>query len=116
MVVSVAVFLLFVCPSDCARGLPGTLHYSAVNIQDTTQLDQPATPSVHPMQTRSTSTAPHTSSDGTLRGNDIELILGTELTSCEENALSQFYDRFESKEFLIHQVEGLPSFITSNSY
>ena len=86
------------------------------NVRDTTEVLQSSAPSVDPMETRSRSAAAHSPSDSTLHGSNIELLPGTELTSSEQEALNQFQDRFKSKEFLIHQAEGLPSYILSKSY
>lgn len=51
-----------------------------------------------------------------LRTNEIELIPGTALKSSEQKDLQLYYDRFKSKEFMLHQAHGLPGHITSNTY
>ena len=73
-----------------------------------------AAPSTHSMITRSQNVAGN--SHYSVRGHDIELLPGTELRSTELLALKQYHDRFRCKEFMLHQAEGLPSYITTNAY
>lgn len=47
---------------------------------------------------------------------DIELQPGTSLTSSEQEDLEKYVRRFKSKEFLLHQAQGLPTHITENAY
>lgn len=55
-------------------------------------------------------------SSGNVTANEIELLPGNELTSTEKNALSDYYTRFNRKEFILYQSEGLPTLITHNAY
>lgn len=76
-------------------------------------------PSTHPMHTRSSSRI--TGENGSvpsaiLHGSDLELLLGTELTTTEQPALQKYYKRFKTKEFLLHKAYGLPSYIVSSAY
>ena len=64
-------------------------------------------PSTHTMTTRSQSA---------LHSHDVELSPGLELTSTELDATLLYLQRFHSKEFLLHQAEGLPTFVTENAY
>lgn len=78
-----------------------TYYPPGASISPTSQL-----PSVHPMTTRSDVHEAH----------EVELLPGTVLTSTASSVLQSYQERFGSKEFMIHQASGLPSFLTSNAY
>ena len=85
------------------------------DVESSSTMEHPPVSSTHPMTLRSRQ--PSTSdSNGNLSGHRIELLPGSELTSAEQDALKLYYERFEGKEFLLYHAEGLPSFITANSY
>ena len=85
------------------------------DVESSPTMEPPPALSTHPMTLRSRQ--PSTSeSNGNLSTHRIELLPGSELTSAEQDALRMYYQRFEGKEFLLHHAEGLPSFITANSY
>lgn len=87
---------------------------SVMQSQHASRWHQPPRQSTHSMLTRS---ATHDlSSSHTLEGNEIELAPKIELSSSEQTALSSFFDRFQSKEFMLHETAGLPSFIVQNTY
>ena len=60
------------------------------------------------MQTRSGSSSQH--------AHEIELLPKQLLSSHEQTALKEYMRRFGSKEFLLHQAEGLSSWVTQNAY
>ena len=70
--------------------------------------DPAPAPSTHGMQLRDRSEIIYQA--------DIELQPGTTLTSSEQEDLETYYTRFKSKEFLLHQSQGLPTHITENAY
>lgn len=67
----------------------------------------------HPMVLRSRSSS---RADDNLDASRIELLPGTELNSTEQDSLVKYKDRFASKEFLLNQAEGLPTFVVENAY
>ena len=60
-------------------------------------------PSTHNMTTRSQSA---------LHSHDVQLSPGLGLTSTDMAAALLYLERFQTKEFLLHQAEGLPTFVT----
>ena len=46
----------------------------------------------------------------------IELQPGTELDSNAQEDLQKYSDRFGGKDFMLHQAQGLPTYITENAY
>ena len=48
--------------------------------------------------------------------NDIELLLGTELSNSDKEALQNNVTHFGSTEFLLSYAENLPPFITENVF
>lgn len=58
----------------------------------------------------------NTDDSAQLSVNKVQLLPGVELSSTEKEALQSYYDQFNSKEFLLHQAQGLPQFVTQNAY
>lgn len=65
-------------------------------------------PSTHGMTLRSNLNTVHSA--------DIQLQPGSELSSSENHDIEAFYEKFESKEFMLHEAQGLPTHITENAY
>ena len=57
-----------------------------------------------------------TRSQSALHNHGVEFSPGLELTSTEKAAALLHHERFHSKEFLLHEAEGLPTFLTENVY
>jgi len=58
----------------------------------------------------------NTSDEDALANNDIELAPGSELTSIEAEAVDRYFQVFGNKDFMLHQAQGLPPFVTQNAY
>lgn len=57
-----------------------------------------------------------TTRGGAHYNNEVALLPGTVLTSQKGTSLPSYKQRFDSKEFIVHEASGLPSFITSTAY
>ena len=90
-------------PSTCSNGNQRTGSHGTVGTRELMSLT-PVNNDEPQMLTRSQ------------KANEIELSPGNAVSMLEQEMMQMYKDRFRTKEFLLHQAQGLPTAVTLNAY